>query len=94
MYSCMEDYKDLSPECASQAGNGTTSNGTDCQALAFNELKEFCDSAEPAFLYPKARCDTTRELAELAYNAGMDARESFVLLLSSPITAALLTLYL
>eukprot|EP00980_Cylindrotheca_fusiformis_P020633 scaffold7696_cov141-Cylindrotheca_fusiformis.AAC.3 len=40
------------------------------EATTAKEL-EVCDSMPPSHFHPTARCDTTRELAELAYRAGM-----------------------
>ena len=37
---------------------------------------EVCNTAPPVFFDPKARCDTTRELAELAYQAGTAGRHA------------------
>ena len=34
---------------------------------------EICDTAPPEFFDPDSPCDTTRELAELAYSAGIAA---------------------
>jgi hypothetical protein len=42
-----------------------------CMAEAnTTEEVEMCDTMPPAYFYQDARCDTTRELAELAYRAG------------------------
>lgn len=40
------------------------------------EVWGICETAEPVFFDPKARCDTTRELAELAYTAGIAGRHN------------------
>jgi hypothetical protein len=34
------------------------------------EAMDICDTMQPVYFDPKARCDTTRELAEIAYRAG------------------------
>jgi len=43
----------------------------ECQESAETEAeRNICDTAPPAYFDADARCDTTRELATLAYNAG------------------------
>jgi ABC-type phosphate/phosphonate transport system substrate-binding protein len=38
--------------------------------LTSSEQKDVCRQAPPAYFYEKARCDTTREIAEIARQAG------------------------
>ncbi|CAJ1957993.1 unnamed protein product [Cylindrotheca closterium] len=40
------------------------------------EELELCNTMPPVYFDPAARCDTTRELAELAYHAGMEGHHS------------------
>jgi hypothetical protein len=39
--------------------------------LTSSEQKDVCRQAPPAYFYEKARCDTTREIAEIARQAGL-----------------------
>jgi hypothetical protein len=48
-----------------------------CMAEAnTTEEAEMCETMLPAYFYEEARCDTTRELADLAYHAGEAGRHS------------------
>lgn len=61
IHSCMQDYQ------KSVCGNTTQFCG---------ELSTLCQTAPPRFFDEKARCDTTRELAELAHQAGLAGRHN------------------
>ncbi|CAJ1945944.1 unnamed protein product [Cylindrotheca closterium] len=44
----------------------------ECQEAATTQAeKNICDTSPPEYFDPNARCDTSRELATLAYNAGL-----------------------
>ena len=58
---CKKDYAERI------CGNATTT----CE-----ELEDICKNAPPVFFDKKARCDTTRELAELARQAGIAGRHN------------------
>lgn len=61
IHSCRQDYAEQI------CGNMTTT----CE-----ELEDLCKNAPPRFFDKKARCDTTRELAELAREAGVAGRHN------------------
>jgi hypothetical protein len=63
MHTCKEDL------CDSDGQGFAIENCT-------REIWGICETAEPVFFDPTARCDTTRELADLAYRAGIAGRHN------------------
>lgn len=65
MHTCKHDI------CEAQLGYEYDPEA--CLNLAATAI---CDTAPPVFFDPNARCDTTRELAEIAYQAGIAGRHN------------------